>query len=143
MDKYYTPDIEDLFVGYEFEFAPSNDENVYNWKAGILQSPGANEYILDRLKKGRLRTPYLTTEQIEKEGWERTENKFLNERGIEQFKKRHMFLNYDPSDKGLLIINLDFSRETTRPMGYPDDSSFKGRCPSINEFRKICKLMGI
>lgn len=140
MSKYYTPDISDLFVGYECEFL--EDPSQEKWTPFVFKNISSEPEHGWSITMSSVRTPYLTKEQIEKEGWEETENNYVRVWGGYSFKKRNMSLRFSPTE-GLLIINIDFSRETTHPMGYPDDSMFKGKCPSINEFRKICKLLGI
>jgi len=132
--SYYTPEIEDLHVGYEFQFAPSNSEDNYNWKDGVIQAPGANQYLLERLEKGRMRTPYLTKEQIEKEGWEVTIGHWTS------FKKNRYFGIW-LGDK--ICINLNDVLDDNFTEATSNGRLYYGKCPSINEFRKICKLLGI
>lgn len=134
MNNYYTPDVSDIFVGYECELEGCG------WRS-ISISKHYMSRALQKLKNGLLRTPYLTKEQIIAEGWEDVTPE-LNI-GIWHFENGHRIVRYNFIDKIAWIMNVDFSRETTRPMGFPDDGDFRGKCPSINEFRKICKLLSI
>lgn len=155
--KYSTPEISDLHVGYEGEYRLGIN---YDWQPFIIEnlytdSNGAGVYEYeDYLKNGNLRTPYLTKEQIEAEGWELYSKGidlwFKKEILVENFdwsglsnlygyKPYKLFLNYGLHDHKI-HIKCDFS-------GGQDfansDTLFEGYCPSINEFRTICKLLKI
>ena len=131
--QYFTPDIEDMYVGYECEWRMPrrdwityHDEKVYDWQTTTLdigdfdQNDLANEFSNVALGQCEFRTPYITMEQIEKEGWEKTANDW--KKGEYSFK----FL------QGIQVI---FSVH-----GF---SKFCGQCKDINTFRQICKLIGI
>src|SRR6187399_1401013 len=63
-EQYFTPAMEDLRVGYECE-----SYNNHVWVKMIFTTKDFDGLPLDI--DGRwLRTPYITREQIEKEGWE-------------------------------------------------------------------------
>ena len=68
-DQYYTPEIEDITIGYECELLritigeyDTKPDNI--WVRSIV-----DKYEFINLSKSTTRTPYLTKEQIEKEGW--------------------------------------------------------------------------
>lgn len=144
-DKYYVPDIEDFRVGYEYEFNGeglqlvivnfSNNDPPQSigeikelWEKRIFRG---NDWdimfpITEGLKANRIRTLYLTQEQIEDEGWEG---------GVKSNKKGYIY-SYMYKDKQLIIKKL-----STTP--FPDEVVFSGECKSINEFRYICKLLKI
>src|SRR6187431_2955175 len=111
--KYFTPSIEDIRVGYECELL------IFNWKKDkgewiptVLEITNFDhESEAWALSLNIIRVPYLTKEQIEAEGWESVNELYW------EYKKGHMHLLYDFSEKILQIMNLDFSRETTRRMG--------------------------
>lgn len=129
MDKYYTPEISDLYLGYECEV----DKNIYadknpDWEAIVASENNmGDEGLLAKCRTGKVRTPYLTREQIENEGWFAGHPTAFS-------KGNHVLMLYD--NKKIEI----------RHMGSPSytvDTSYLGSCPSINEFRKIMKLLGI
>lgn len=158
--EYYIPEIEDLFVGYECEklivLTEETDKNVYksNWVSHTITSVDFSnidtpsyEAMVFRLIN--VRTPYLTKEQIEKEGWEVT-NEGVDSCGNEIFFKEYK--------NKLNIFNVKYYLEFTHCNGnfgirlYMQKSLFDdsvishlycGNCPSINEFKKICKLLEI
>lgn len=121
--KYYIPDISDLFVGYECEFL--EDPSIEKW------IPWRFKNIFEGASLISIRTPYLTYEQIEKEGWTTTEEDgdSYTRKGL--YEVSTITLDQD----GKITIFLVMVRD--------GKSVYTGQCPSVNEFRKICKLLGI
>ena len=126
-EKYFIPEISDLFVGYECEkehgefddnmqkiYVPYKMEFEYGW----LENP-------ERYNE-RLRTPYLTKKQIENEGWKFTEQ--INNKLY--FKKGAFVLTFEDD-----YINID----NTKGM----DIGYWGKCKDINTFRYLIKLLEI
>lgn len=115
-NKYYTPSIEDIRVGYECE--TQVDPYPY-WVKTIIENGDCLNFIIE--KDWQIRTSYLTKEQIEAEGWEYTHHN--------RFIKDVYYLDFDRT--GLLI-------------SYGEGTyCYDGACPSINEFRTIIKLLNI
>lgn len=151
-NKYYTPDIKDIKLGDYYEVYIDD-----NWeKLELIKESGHIIIDFDFWKKGienkEIRVPYLTKEQIEAEGWEMyaksvdTWFKFKESpimhtkiQDYYGYKPYSLYLNYGFHDNKLQI-RCDFS-------GGKDFSGshtlFEGFCPSINEFRYICKLLNI
>jgi hypothetical protein len=150
-NKYYTPDISDLFVGYECEFhgatvggvvwlnVPEEEKDKYPdiephipvWTKWIIGScPWTTRSIQDTieaLERGQIRTPHLTKEQIEAEGWKESDTpEFFDRIGNDRW-----FINWEPKFNWIYIGDNESQYE------------YSGTCPSINEFRKICKWLGI
>lgn len=138
MEKYYTPDIEDIRIGYECEV-----DNRYK----II-----GKYLIDLqsaqqcLKIGKLKTPYLTKEQIEAEGWEfvttmTSSNEFripFEEVYMKKFKKGYYQFRY--SNEHFASISIWDCTDNMKPI---QRNLFNGECKSINELRQIQKLLGI
>lgn len=130
---YYTPSIEDIHVGYECEIYNANSE----WfPITITLGHIFNDllfYTRDISKEltNLFRTPYLTKEQIEAEGWENYNSKLKPL----CFKKDDYHLYFYEEDYTITI------GKGTPPMWL--NYYYNGKCPSINEFRKIVKLLGI
>lgn len=155
MEKYFTPDISDIRVGYECEYYLGNSWHEHVVESLYTDRDGYGIFELEQyLQEGSLRVPYLTKEQIEAEGWE------LYSKGIDLWFKREvlteefdwsgicnfygykpykLYLNYGLHDYKLKI-KCDFS-------GGQDfneaDTLFEGECKDINTFRWICKLLKI
>jgi|688.fasta_scaffold174702_1 hypothetical protein len=132
---YYTPDITDLHVGYECEFVPhgrmvGEPDNAYKWDKITLTQDTTNVWSdkwSDLIKRFYIRTPYLTREQIEAEGWEEREQK---EGEIKFWKPCFV--------KGPYQLFFHKRLEISGP-----NISYLGECKSINEFRKIIKWLGL
>lgn len=138
-EQYFTPDIEDIRVGYECEHRFTDKQE---WQKLVIKPTADIQYLKDICDgviggAGGLRTPYLTKEQIEAEGWEFvriTPNKIFIE-----LNKDRWDLDYNVKTYTLKI--------TDRPRNdcYECESGivFEGECKDINTFRYICKLLGI
>ena len=158
-NKYYTPDLEDLRIGYEFEFYQGyssesdykpnteNEKEEY-WKKDIFTKDDAlshNDYnagyfaeLIKDTERGYIRVPYLTKEQIEKEGWQYpfTIDISILDRIelVKDIDNDRIILRYNIENKNL-ILQQKYHKDT--PI------LFNGFCKSINEFRTIMKLLKI
>lgn len=131
-NKYYTPKIEDIRMGYECEFVRQgfadcwysvviDDDNILNC-IGPLNAQGTTVF-----REWDIRTPYLTKEQIEVEGWAFTGESNSAYNNL-LFRKSTWFLWLNEKEIWLQKGN---------------QMKYDGPCPSINEFRTICKLLNI
>ena len=157
-NKYFTPDIEDIRVGYECEIWWCCGE-PREWVKTIATLEDEEEYakltvsdIAFRIGHGDVRVPYLTKEQIEAEGW----TEFITEyRGdIKLENMNYVFFNeksnymlgwfFNRNQIGLLVKDpakaLDINGNI---INYNDAPRYTGECKDINTFRKIIKLLGI
>lgn len=119
-DKYYIPDLEDLRIGYEMEANPKYFTGEDVWKPTILR--GVDAAVKRYHEIGMYRTPYLSQEQIENEGWK---------------------LEGSVICKGSFEVYIDSNKHTAVIYNYNGMCYFQGECKSINEFRYICKLLKI
>lgn len=128
-NKYYIPELEDLHAGYECEIQiGGKDGNC--WKpTRLLRIHSAIGFDV--------RTLYLTKEQIESEGWKYSNRVYTHPENHEfiTYKKGNYYVGYIEEDKVFTVFeNIPYrGEEITRYY-------FQGKCPSINEFRKIIKL---
>lgn len=144
MDKlsYYTPSIEDLRIGYEFEYNGHYTHITSKWEKQVITEKwyGMNytsgwdsdptiTFYLGMLKRNpnNFRVPYLTKEQIEAEGWVFTGESNPAYNNL-LFRKSTWFLWLNEKEIWLQKGN---------------QMKYDGPCPSINEFRTITKLLGI
>lgn len=155
-NNYYTPDIEDLRIGYEceVEFYDNNNWTLVilegiSKKEGFINTNDGDCYI-DTIGPNRfknIRTPYLTKEQIEKEGWSPIELKgWMYMMGTPSyrvgFKKGNYFLVLDTRKPHIEIVAQDVCLIDWLPE-IPESFRITIPCPSINEFRTISKLLEI
>jgi hypothetical protein len=133
-NKYFTPDIEDLYVGYKLEIKGKHDTN---WQPVVLGKDAIWHKFTNLENLGQvmeqLRVPYLTKEQIEAEGWdfESMDRDYL------YFIKINLLLSYNIYTHRLVIMST-LKADQTENYFQP---SFKGECKDINTFRKIIKLL--
>lgn len=132
-DLYYTPEISDLFVGYEGEITDCCEEK---WRKLTISKNYLRKAIsiIENHFPKRIRTPYLTKEQIEKEGWKEIHyREYIREVGNRTIHFSNGQKESEEDTEYVSIIKMHNSTSTL----------FEGECPSINEFRKICKWLGI
>jgi hypothetical protein len=170
-NKYFTPDIEDICIGYECEvysiglqmindrLLPDDErDNELKWRPRIIKcgsdilSLEAHSYqnedelykSFKTLWKNYIRVPYLTKEQIEAEGWE------YKSRGTDLwFERKEIFLREDGYH--LENIKLQYGLHDCRLKisfvyigdGEESTGAYLGKCKDINTFRKIIKLLNI
>lgn len=138
-NKYFTPDIEDICIGYEYEqlvtpLSESLDKGEEEWMKCKFPDP----FTIDRIlllyeRKEQLRVPYLTKEQIEAEGWN-LDDKYSDEKHYyKQDVYLRMYIGYHHSE--IIHHNISIFNE--------NGVLFKGECKDINTFRKIIKLLEI
>lgn len=123
IEEYFTPSIEDIRVGYECEVR--NRASIReHWVPHIITTSLMERGFFKIKDWFDIRVPYLTKEQIEKEGWEQRG-------GPESFYR------------GKYLTHYDF-RTKTLYMAFSGSKILDGmNCKDINTFRYICKLLGI
>lgn len=123
---YFTPQIEDLRVGYECEVYTDKWKKIrLNQKEGLQVS--VTDIALERYK---IRVPYLTKEKINMEGWMDSSGKDYK---VSLFRKKNFTLGYNWEEKTLKIVTFEDNSHTL----------YNGTCRDINEFRQISKLLNI
>ena len=150
-EQYFQPDITDIRIGYECElweddkmFIGGKITQIYQGKVGTREDMQdclgvildyGNGYLID--KEREIRTPYLTKEQIEAEGWA------VDERSDELFSRKDNHHFY----KGNLSLSLFIGYLKDEIIWYSisiynsEGTLFKGSCKDINTFRYVYKLI--
>ena len=138
-NKYFTPDIEDIHVGYECEVLKDKWEHfVFNIEEIIPVFAKINSKTIFSEK---IRVPYLTKEQIEAERW-KIKNNYPE---FPTFEKENYWLTLITDENKppfIRIMGIDpmLMLHVKHLNGY---AVYQGECKSINEFRKIIKLLGV
>jgi hypothetical protein len=136
-NKYFTPDIENIHIGYECESLGTEWHPItisllsFVEPSWLIQKDEKPKTILDHLTDKKLRVPYLTKEQIEAEKWEYLSEGYI---GHQSFYKDDFEMSCF-YDKHLLKI---IKKEKVKTVVL-----YQGRCKCINEFKKIIKLLEI
>lgn len=136
-NQYFTPDIEDIRVGYECEWLLA--EGLKH----VWQARKADWILIQKAQEFGtqfFRVPYLTKEQIEAEGW-KFEGGQLVSWGAREFRidiNKHSWYECTlyPDVHNVIITRYDVN-------GDDDNQLFNGECKDINTFRYICKLLSI
>jgi hypothetical protein len=137
MEAYYIPSISDLHIGYECEVYGQNTTKLIKniaWypvlvkiNAEIGSAVGFNQ-LPNLLKKGYIRTLFLTKEQIEAEGWTS-----VTKDGFVKGEYRLMYGTIIAEDRHIRVMNITRDK----------DVIYFGSWKSINEFRKIVNMLEI
>lgn len=155
-NKYFTPDIEDIRVGYECEYMSPSLGWIklivadYHFKTNIPEGyNGISIFnISEYLKQENwIRVPYLTKEQIEAEGWKPVDLKgFAYRYGVPSFRhgftKGNFIAVLDTRKYHIEISAADVTLIDFLPE-FPEMFRVTIPCKDINTFRYICKLLGI
>lgn len=152
-NKYFIPDITEIRVGYEGEINWNlGYENKYiPFKVKIQNEDFAYtdeiSNIINAVDDGyaEVRTPYLTKEQIEAEGWTSFISVYNNEVSLENM--HYIFVN----EKSNYMLGWYFNtnqlailvKDPSLVKDYYTSPTFRGECKDINTLRLICKLLGI
>jgi len=135
-NKYYTPEFEELFIGYECEIL--KNENWYKKTLSFKYEPFFKKEAVIFIKQDLstyVRTKYLDESDILSLGWNKEES--LKE-GVIAFNKNGYVICYIKEIKILII--------SRRTKGFPDtpaDYLFQGKIKSINELKNVLKYLGI
>jgi hypothetical protein len=128
-NKYFIPNIEDLCIGYEFEYQ-GFDKKWHKVVYHINSTDKLNfiyinpTLLLEYINNKTIRVSYLTKEQIEAEGWKHSEKNCFD------FNDRWMCSWYPEHNRVEFYDN-------------ENENGFAGNCKDINTFRKLIKLLGI
>ena len=136
-NKYFTPDIEDICIGYELEINWSRAYEVCWVPIKVLVQDEDFAYtnsiseIINALDDGmsEARVPYLTKEQIEAEEWKFDYNLGDFDYYIKTVNDTEYELEFCYKER----ININIWKRTL----------YHGECKDINTFRKLCKLLHI
>lgn len=151
-NKYFVPSIEDIRVGYEYEYHSCHPQEEGNctWNTKKFPDPfvGYNLKAFEtQINRGWIRVPYLTKEQIEAEGWELANVLVEDDNGNDMFNTG--FVKYIDEDHWYELVLKEDNRTFIQYKWYRNSVAqlcreiYYGKCPSINEFRFITKLLGI
>ena len=132
--EYFTPQIEDIRVGYECEIHLNGQWLHETIDYNDLHSLTRSIYGLmtdQAIEEKRIRVPYLTKEQIEAEGWKWEGELFSKGFYILNFMKDEITYPIQGIVVTIAIMDSEYGQR------------YLGDCKDINTFRYICKLLGI
>ena len=138
-NKYFTPSIEDIKVGYECE----KEDLLKGWKTFIFDAKAIRDYMncsMVDYQDDFFRVPYLTKEQLEAEGWDLLSEYQFSDKYVVKFQKipeigNPVILHF--IDNNWIIVKKESLRKHELPCEY------SGQCNNINTFKTIIKLLNI
>lgn len=167
--KYYTPSLDDLREGYEFEYQvyeEEKDEYTDEWETMIFDSrAGLGHDMTHSFSDGRVRVPYFDMDQLKNEGW--LSSKFVDRSYgwiSMEFLEKESSRNFKPgpdswcADCSYITYYVGFYKgygvgqspikvlkQTTGGFagGEKLETIFYGDCLTVNEFRTLCKWLKI
>lgn len=147
---YFTPAVEDMYVGYELEILHNKNALMLSWNFSapfntwvpvVIHRAELISQIEYYLKVGNVRVPYLTREKIEAEGWKWNFTTTYPSGVWNSFEKENYLMSWNSTHNRVLFIYKDISKEDDRD--FPEHFHFQAECLDINTFRTICKLLKI
>lgn len=149
-NNYFTPSIEDIRVGYEYESLrwklppePKYWEKMI-WGESRMMNSFDMAYFRELCAKGEIRVPYLTKEQIEAEGWAEIKEECWMKGMLKKVKENgHTFYCIIRKNNNLYVSQYIPSKPDEVWSMSMKSTVYDGECRDINTFRYICKLLGI
>jgi hypothetical protein len=139
-NNYYKPESSDFFIGYRYEYFDGNE-----WVKTMVYSDCTGTDLTPIIKNGRhmdephIRVRYMDKQQLIDDKWEEHENGFLFKKISGAFYfiwiSQAMIEGWHPT---MISINIGKNMKYLK-----SEQIYRGLCPSINEFRKICELLNI
>jgi hypothetical protein len=149
--KYFTPDIEDFHVGYEFQGKVYGEKD--EWVNCLYSKPTDEMFCKDSdgniWVNDSIRVPYLTKEQIEAEGWKYYQtipDSIFSKSYVEYYKDVEWFkivISISETSHYLTIEKVFQNVRAGNGLQEFRNTMYNGECKDINTFRKLCKLLHI
>lgn len=146
MDKYYTPQIEEFHIGFEFEYMGDRGEDNSRWHKDIIDDKfWTFKSLWDRLNNytiPMLRVKYLDSEDIESLGFRKVESRDFY--GTEILVYLFDFVGTDDSFGNMKTceLNIDTQTNIIRIEDY-DWHLFMGKIKNKLELKKLLKQLCI
>lgn len=143
-NKYYTPEPEELFIGYTCEIKNTADARLRFFPTVITK-----EFIgsIVRISNTGIRTKYLDKEDVESLGWV---NGDLYEYYVKENSEFIYKLTNSPGNHYIIIDAIIKSKHPNFSINFPGEFfdyveaiRYVGECKSINELKVIMKLLRI
>lgn len=146
---YFTPEIEEIHIGYECEINSKFESRGFEWTKLSLIGNSIKAIIEDPEKIKRIRVPYLTKEQIDAEGWKYHQtipDSIFSKSYVEYYKDIEWFkvvISISETSHYLTIEKVFQNVQAGNGLQEFRNTMYNGECKDINTFRKICKLLRI
>lgn len=139
MNKYYTPEIEELHVGFEYEKLIDDWDLLYTWENYVIGDHNDLEFVLNKLKNSNedcIRVKYLDQEDIKLLGFKCITGMFSNVYTHKDSNNMEYYLWYTNKT---ISINVNFPN-TDFTKG---DQIFRGTIKNKGELKRLLKQLNI
>jgi hypothetical protein len=144
MDKYYTPEIEEFHVGFEWEEHRASGEWFKSGNIGVPMHWGLDN-------KEAFRVKHLDRSDIEGEGWSNEGLMSPNDTWLEDDRTDCWMYYVDETLDKEKYYQLFISKgkvhieyhEYQNSVGRTEETLFKGTIKNLSEFRRILKQIGV
>ncbi len=139
-NKYYTPEIEEFYVGFEYEYLIKWGNSIEEaWRKSKIGNP--NWYaktVTDLISKEEIRVKYLDKEDIESLGFERSRGFKSYYQNWDDFllKGTEIMLWWNKNNNLVAITKFDKIR-------FKDRTYFEGEIKNKSELKKVLKMIGV
>ena len=130
VDKYYTPEIEEFHVGFEYEVEDLGDDGKTRvWRPQIFEGEETRTYFIEELKKGEIRVKYLDREDIESLGFKQDHNHNDVRFGYTNGSTR---IQHTPHKNSILIYQWGRESDTVSGITIKNKSELKRLLKQLN-----------
>ncbi len=134
MSKYYTPEKEEIFIGFEFDWQNKHDKgwNTVKWD---MNQPMTMYQLIYEINSGRIRVKHLDREDIESLGWSYSLT----------FSKEGVYDEYSKTDgeHGDYYLRVHNTGGLSIGEHWVQLDVFKGTIKNKSELKRILKQLGI
>jgi len=143
-NKYYTPEIEEFHIGFEYEFKGSIMWHKFCYKGIDFINEHGKDELISEIKLGNIRVKYLDKEDIESLGWNLTRHSVVKEYSEDKtkfrFKPIEGLIEYSFNGRFLLSTEDNFKTIAIRSLG---GLMFIGVIKNKSELVKLMNQLGI
>ncbi len=119
-NKYYTPQIEEFYVGFEYEVQCIDNAQ---WGIAICgQGFGSFDDDIDDLEEGRIRVKYLDREDVESLGFKEDKER-TSLPTITHYGKNNLSLTYETDNRLTIVKHNDINTREICFTGYIKNKS--------------------
>ena len=145
-NKYYTPDISEFYVGFEYEAEDLWDNGISRvWKHQVFEGEETRTYFIEELQNNEMRVKYLDSDDIESLGFEFKYNEKNNE-NIAFTKKYDNHPRYDNQYVDIIwnhVSNHILICEGDNETCWSDwVTRFSGKIKNKSELKRTLKQIG-
>ena len=133
--NYYTPGIEEFYIGFEYEFKDyldDIDKTLFKWETFTIIDGDEIQDVVFQTDHNNIRVKYLDKEDRNLKYWEQEDESIIYR------KNNYVIVFWKNAHKSDYKTNIYIKQETGLGM-----HSFKGECKNKSELKVILKQLNI